>query len=207
MQTHTRRTALGFVAAAIVAPVLLPAGQAAASGTLTWAQNADNWTQINQAQPSTSYWAYDRDRANVGPEYGGVGVWRSVFRINVAELAGAVIVDAGFSITLDHTPSGSPTPVDLWTTEAVDPDLPVTWNNFAGSWLSRIGTASGSAWTGGGQPDQQLIFPGLAAVVQRAVDKGERFVTLGLRAPDEANKIQWKKFYGESARLLVSYER
>jgi hypothetical protein len=130
-----------------------------------------------------------------------------VFRINIAELAGAVIDEAGFSIVLDHTPTSIKTPVELWTTEAVDPEVPVTWNNFAGSWLSLVATVTGSAYTGGGQPDQELIFPGLAAVVQRAVDKQERFVTVGLRASDETNQIQWKKFYGETARLLVSYQR
>ncbi|WP_157979801.1 hypothetical protein [Kribbella monticola] len=207
MPMHTRRSVLGFVAASFVAPAVLSTEPASASGTLTFGQYADQWTMINQAQPSTSYWAYDRDRAKVGLEYGSTPVWRSVFRIDVAQLAGALIDDAAFAITLDHTPTGSPTPVDLWTTEAIDPGSPVTWDNFAGSWLSRVGTAFGSAWTAGGQPDQELRFSGLAAVVQRTVDKQERYVTLGLRAPEETSKTQWKKFYAETARLVVTYQR
>jgi hypothetical protein len=207
MQTYSRRSVLGFAAAAVAAPIVLSAGQASASGTLTFLQHADSWTQINSAFPSTSYWGFDRDRAKVGLEYGRTAVWRSVFRLDIAELAGGVIDDAGFSVVLDHTPSANPTPVALWTTGAIDPDQPVTWNSFAGSWFSEVGTALGAAYTGAGQPDQQLIFPGLAGAVQQAVDKQERFLTLGLRAVDEGNKLQWKKFFGDTAQLQVSYHR
>ncbi|MFI5710063.1 hypothetical protein [Kribbella sp. NPDC051620] len=204
MQTHSRRSVLGFAAAAVAAPIVLSAGQASAAGTLTFAQYADTWTQINKARPSTSYW-FDRDRAKVGLEFGGSALWRSVFRFDITALAGGVIEEAGFSIVLDHTPTPNPTPVALWTTGGIDADQPLTWNNFAGSWLGYAGTATGAAYAGAGQPDQQLIFPGLAGVVQQAVDKQERFLTLGLRAVDEANMYQWKKFLGDTARLQVTY--
>ncbi|GAA3571291.1 hypothetical protein [Kribbella ginsengisoli] len=207
MQTHSRRTVLGFAAAAVAAPIVLSAGQASASGTLTFAQSTDAWTQINQARASTSYWAFDRDRAKAGLEFGGSGLWRSMFRFSIAELAAGVIESVSFSIVLDHTPGPNPTPVELWSTAPIDPDVPVTWNTFAGSWLGLVASASGAAYPGAGQPDQKLTFSIGPDVVQQAVDVQHQFVTLGLRAPNEGDRLQWKKLYGDSAKLEVTYHR
>ena len=67
--------------------------------------------------------------------------------------------------------------------------------------------ASGNAWTNGGQPDQGMGFDtgALKSMVQQIADQRGPTATFGLRAPDEGNKYQWKKFHPHTAALVVSY--
>ena len=168
------------------------------------------WTHVNATFGDQSYWNYDREEgAKVGySNWESPSVtYRSFFQMDLGALAGTRIHNAYFAITLDHTPSGSPTPVDLWHTRPIDPAQPLTWNNSAGHWLDYLATASGHAWTGGGEPNMGMEFASesLTSVVQSVADSGSGVLTLGLRAPDEGNRYQWKRFLPDTARIVVEY--
>ncbi|MFC0624844.1 hypothetical protein [Kribbella deserti] len=208
MREYSRRSALGLLGAAITVPVL--AGEAVAVGNSTPVMvslPADTWTQVNSANPNWSYWNTDRhEGAKVGYAWDGTARYRSFFQASIAALRGATVHDARFEVWLDHSPTGQPTPVDLFYTAPISPAIPLTWNNSGGHWRHHLATVSGNAWSGAGQPDQLLSFSGaLTSAVQHAVFSDEGVVSLGLKAPDEANRYQWKRFRSADARLVVTY--
>lgn len=175
----------------------------------SWAAFVGNmWTHVDKSHPSQSYWNYDRaEGAKVGQAWGAdPDTYRSLFQLSTAGIAGAKVIDAKFSITLDHTPTGTPTPVDLWHTSSISRANEVTWDNTANSWLEKLATASGSAWTGH-QPDLAMGFASqqLKDLVQGIADRREQTITLGLRAPSETTESQWKKFHAETAAIVVTY--
>ncbi|WP_148256674.1 RICIN domain-containing protein [Kribbella flavida] len=171
----------------------------------------DLWTHVNQEHPTTPYWDYDRgDGAKVGSAWGpDRDVYRSLFQLGTTGLAGARIIDAKFSITLWHTPSSTPTPVQLWHTRPISRAESVTWNSTGNHWLQHVATASGAAR--GTDFAMGFMTPELEAIVQGAADRREPSITLGLRAPDESLTVegpgerQWKKFRAGTAALVVTY--
>ncbi|WP_328323587.1 RICIN domain-containing protein [Kribbella sp. NBC_00382] len=171
----------------------------------------DMWTHVNRLFPDQSYWDYDRgEGAKVGWAWDNSGnMYRSMFQLGTAGIAGSRVISARFTITLDHTPTGSPTQVDLWKLAPISRSQAITWNNTGVHWQQYLANASGNAWTNGGQPDQALGFDGgaLKSVVQTAADQRASSITLGLKAPDESGNggAQWKRFRGETAAIVVTY--
>lgn len=164
------------------------------------------WTHVNQKFPDQSYWDNDRDEgAKVGYAYDQSGnLYRSFFQLGTEQINGSRIVSASFSIVLDYSPSGTATPVDLYETKPIDQTQKVTWNNTAGHWINYLASASASAWN---QPDVEMGFQNdnVKAMVQRAADSKAGFVTLGLKAPNEGSTVQWKKFHGETAKMVITF--
>lgn len=167
------------------------------------------WTHVNKKYPDQSYWSYDRaDGAKVGLAWDGSGnLYRSLFQMPTSTIAGTVVKRTWFAITLDHSPSGTSTPVNLWHTKLIDPAVALTWNNSGSHWLSSLAQASGHAWTGGGEPDMGMEFASTALtnLVQNIADTRAGSITLGLGAPDEANRYQWKIFKPATAKIVVEY--
>ncbi|MFD7153012.1 RICIN domain-containing protein [Kribbella sp. NPDC059898] len=173
----------------------------------SWSDPADDlWTHVDLVHPDQDYWAYDRDQgAKVGQAWGpDTDTYRSVFQLATTGIAGARVIDARFTIVLDHSPTGSPTPTDLYRTTPISRANPVTWNNTG--WPQYLATASGNAWTGH-QPDMSMGFasPALTALLQGVADRRESSISLGLRAPNEGDETQWKRFHGETATIVVTY--
>ncbi|MFI5733541.1 RICIN domain-containing protein [Kribbella sp. NPDC051587] len=173
----------------------------------SWTAGNQLWTHVNQMAPDQSYWNYDRaEGAKVGLSWDLAVRYRSFFQFGTAPLAGSRVVSAAFDIVLDHSPSGSPTPAALWKTAAVDGNQALTWNNSAGHWREELAQASGNAWTGH-QPDMGMRFTSdkVRTMLQEIATARGATATFGLRAPDEGNKYQWKKFHPETATLVVRY--
>jgi hypothetical protein len=168
----------------------------------------DMWTHVDEDHLDQSYWNYDRaEGAKVGEAYGSdTDTYRSLFQLSTAGIAGARVIDAKFSITLDHSPSGSDTDVELWRTLPISRANEVTWRNTAGHWQQKLAVAAGSAWTGH-EPDLAMGFmsPALQTLVQGIADRREPTITLGLKAPNETDPMQWKKFHGGTAAIVVTY--
>ncbi|WP_203897566.1 LamG-like jellyroll fold domain-containing protein [Virgisporangium aliadipatigenens] len=178
-----------------------------------------HWTHVNKANRDKSYWNSYRDNARVGysgwydaPNY---TPWRTFLMFHTWNWYGKNILNARFSIDLDHSASCDPTEVDLWHTVTIHADTPTTWNNTENGWYGGdpIGYALGNAnqaggCAGGNQPDMKLQFEHwkITNVVSRAA-AGEfgNVMSLGLRAPNEGDEYQWKKFHGWSAVLSVEY--
>ncbi|MBB6571321.1 hypothetical protein HPO96_23810 [Kribbella sandramycini] len=179
----------------------------------SWQINNYLWTHVSREHPDQSYWDYDRgEGAKVGRSYDNVITYRSFFQFGTGNIGGAKVIGARFEIMLDHSSSGSATPTDLYWTHSLNRDQAVTWNNTGGHWRQYLGTAYGNARTGGGQPDMQMNWAGAAkdnaAIVnpfQDAATNNAGTVTFGLRAPNESDILQWKRFHGGSARIVVTY--
>ncbi|GAA0617613.1 DNRLRE domain-containing protein [Kribbella sandramycini] len=215
-------TAVGaLLVGVLVAPVTAEAGaervELETSGGRTaefsaagasWSGSNQLWTHVSRENPDQSYWDYDRgEGAKVGRSYDNVITYRSFFQFDTSVLAGARVISSRFDAMLDYSPTGSPTPTNLWWTNAVNRSQPVTWNNTAGHWRQQVATASGNAWSGGGQPDMLMGWAGanLTAAVQSVADSRGATMTFGLRAASETDTKQWKKFHGNSAKLVVTY--
>ncbi len=174
----------------------------------SWSVNNYLWTHVSLAHPSQSYWDYDRDQgAKVGRTYDNVSTYRSFFQFGIGAFGGARVIHSRFEISLDHSPTGSATPTELWSTHGIDRTQSVTWNSTLGHWRTHVATASGHAWTGGGQSDMLMAWEGtgLNTSFQEVADKRNGTITFGLKAPSETNTLQWKRFHGHTAKIVVTY--
>lgn len=169
------------------------------------------WLHLNLNAPNQNGWGWDQaSGAKVGRTWNNTPVYRSFFQFNLNSIGGAVVSAAYFRITLDHSASCSPTPVELWHTGGIRNGT--TWANTGnGHWYRQLDTRSANANDAGGcgtvQPDVGMEFGGanLNSVMQAAATEHWGGVTLGLKAPNEGDQYQWKKFHPGTAVLQVTY--
>lgn len=170
------------------------------------------WTHVNKKYPGQSYWNYDRaEGAKVGYAWDGSGnMYRSFFQLRTTSgdqtIAGTTITDARFKITLDHSPSSTSTPVELWHTKSIDPATDLTYSNSGQHWLTYLGQRSGHAWSGH-EDDMEMVWDTeiLKNTVQAVATARSDHIAVGLRAVEEGNRYQWKKFHPSSAVLSITY--
>ncbi|MFF1822992.1 RICIN domain-containing protein [Kribbella sp. NPDC058245] len=167
------------------------------------------WSQVNRDEDDKSYWNTLRGRAFVGyAEFGDMkgAMFRSFFQLDTGPLIGSTIIGAKFQIVLDETGVPDKKPVDLWQTDSIDPAKSLTWNNSKNKWVKKLATAKGSA-DPASQPDMAMEFTGqsILDLVRNAAADRKSFVTVGLRAPDEDEGDQWKVFYWDTAKIVVTY--
>ena len=169
-----------------------------------------DWTHINENFPAQSYWNYDRaEGAKVGfSNWSSPTVkYRSFFLFSFAGWQGRQITGATFHAELDHSASCSNTPTDLYRTADISRSQPITWNNSAGggTWHTWLAQASGKAnGSSCGQGNMTMEWGNVAGVLQGAVNAGGQ-LTLGLRAPNEGDHNQWKRFVATNARIGISW--
>ncbi|MBP2323727.1 hypothetical protein JOF56_004112 [Kibdelosporangium banguiense] len=172
------------------------------------------WTSVNGLDANEDYWTKQRDVMRVGyqPYESPTSRYRTFMQFNTAPFAGGRILKTYLGITLDHSGSCGATPVDLWHTKAIDPAVTTTWNTTTPSyWLTKLDTRSGNANEGGGcgttQPDKPMEFGSTAftTLVQTTATNKTGTLTFGLRAPNESDGGQWKKFHPATAKLTVEY--
>ncbi|ONI70355.1 hypothetical protein ALI144C_47680 [Actinosynnema sp. ALI-1.44] len=171
------------------------------------------WTSVNSYSPDTEYWTSQRDSARVGYQsYSSpTSRYRSFFQVNTAPIAGAQVLNTWFAVTLDHSGACAATPVDLWHTSAINEGTKVTWNTSKNWWTTKLDTRSGNANEGGGctttQPDLPMEFgsAALKTLVQNTANAKTGTLTFGLRAANENDAAQWKKFLPATARLVVEF--
>jgi hypothetical protein len=222
MKTLDRRRAarllpLALAAAAVVSLTATQPGTADRQGglrqvaTIVADAPASTWTSVNSQYGSTSYWTNSRDAIRVGRNGADNAVWRSFLQAPLLVPGGAAILSATFHITLVHSWSCTPTPVQLHQVNlTLNPATPVTWNNSSGVWGPGLATAWATANSAGGcgtNPSVVVTFSGpqLTAAVQNAVTAGASTFTLGLRAPNEGDITQWKRFAPTGAHLTITY--
>lgn len=178
------------------------------------------WTHVNRLHPEQPYWNYDRaEGAKVGYAWDCSGnMYRSLFQVRTSNgaqtIAGSRILNATFRITLDHSPTGTATPVQLWHTAEIDPAVSLTWNNSGGHWRQHLADTSVEAYPPPEDKGAEFGGAALKAVVQAAADQRLGQLAFGLRAPDERAycgsqtgppRNQWKKFRPETAVLVIDY--
>lgn len=172
----------------------------------TWSAGQYLWTHVNQKADTQSYWNYDREEGAKVGYYDGSALYRSLFQMRTDILNGARVIDARFDITLMHSPSGTATPVDLHASPTIDRGERTAWVDTERThWSHKLDQRKGSSW--GSQPDMVMGFdaPAVREYVQWAADDRRGHITFGLRAPHEGDRTQWKRFRGETARIVVKY--
>lgn len=149
-----------------------------------------------------AYWLGDGD----GDAKVGFSSWerpnvlvRSYFQYDVGALAGKQVIRAEFNVFESHAPSCTPTPVQLWQTGVVEPWT--TWDTQPPT-VRELGTQTVAHGYGSRCPADWVGFDVTPAAQDAAA--GNRLVTLMLRAPDEGDRYQWKKFRPDP-RLIVTY--
>ncbi|HEY0471228.1 MAG TPA: RICIN domain-containing protein [Kribbella sp.] len=172
------------------------------------------WLHVNVRMGNQNGWGYDTNNggAKVGRAWQDTtNLYRSMFQVPTSSgamsIGGSTIISATFRITLDHTPTGTATPVELWQLKDLDPNAFLNWDTTINShWLRWLDTRNGAAWTGQ-QPDQPMEFNAtpVKEVVQAAADARAATISFGLKAPDENSQAQWKKFYPNTATLAITY--
>ncbi|GAA1613449.1 hypothetical protein GCM10009789_79610 [Kribbella sancticallisti] len=173
-----------------------------------------NWLHVSNIMGNQTAWNYDRldEGAKVGRVYGDAGkLYRSMFLLRTTSgaqtIAGSQIVGATFRITLNKTPTGSPTPTQLWWLNDLSTSSYVDWNNNESFWRQHLDTVYGEAypWTEDNQMEFSPASGALRNVLQDVADGRRSTVSFGLRAADENNQSQWKKFHPHTAVISITY--
>src|SRR5690606_2458058 len=100
------------------------------------------------------------------------------------------------------------TPVSLWRTSTIDNGSGATWNSMKDKWLTDFGDRSGSANESDcpkGDDPMEWSTSTMRDKLQGAINAGNLTFTFGLRAQNESDKYQWKRFHASSARLVATY--
>ncbi|MEV0430323.1 DNRLRE domain-containing protein [Micromonospora sp. NPDC050495] len=221
-------------AAAAVAPdAASAAAQAKRSGHRVEVASArTEWTQVF-ANPTGGFtaesivrsrWAYatnnnstnsDTSAARVGKDPSTGTLYRSYFEFSLTGLQGAQIQSAYVQLKLDHSWSCTNTPTYLYQSGPITSTPRTPW---APALTSLRATAQSHANESGGcsgspQPDMVVNFAGtgVTGLVQSYAAAGLANVTVGLCAcsaadgTGESTTDRWKKWYPDSARLVVEY--
>ncbi|MGH3682291.1 MAG: hypothetical protein ACRDT2_18805, partial [Natronosporangium sp.] len=148
------------------------------------------------------------------PPDGSGGRWRSMARFDIHKLRGSIINSASARVTVFHTGGCGSYPLQLWQTNGITHgQVPTSWNSTSsGFWLhgAPLDTrtvASANKDVCGSNPDRNVTFSSdlLEFHVQRSVDQPFQSMTFGLRAGNEADKLQWMRAYPGSFALVVNY--
>jgi hypothetical protein len=180
-------------------------------------KEATHWTQVESNFPGNDAGWDESSDLQVGYCYGGpsnyqcddptsgtfLGYARSFFRMPVStDLDGATIQSSELFTTNDWAPDCSnPSAVELWTTGVIRSST-----DFANqpNWLSQVGEQkvafgnSGCGWTKGD------VTWNVKDVIQDDANNAIVDQTFGLRADDENDQNQWKKFHSGSDYLTMT---
>lgn len=216
MTLSPSRTRLGGLLPALLAVVMAlgfagavrPAATPVKVSTITVSIPISVWTNVNSGSPATSYWTSQRDAIRVGKNPSTNAVYRAFLQADVTSLHSRAILDARLSMVLDHSASCGQTPVQLWQLNTTfSPSAPVNWINTAGVWIQPVSTVFAAANINCGQPPAYVQFSGAGltdALGLAVVNEWSQFA-VGLRAQNEADMFQWKKFRPTEMSLIVTY--
>jgi hypothetical protein len=174
-----------------------------------------NWAPVYKSKPNNKYssgtsWPRDNDLMRVGLNTwagcgSGCGVWRSHVRFTISNISGEnyrLVNNPTFGVFLVHSGDCAATPVELWRTSSIGSGA--SWNDMKSKWLTNFGTKSGKAnkVTCGQDPVEMTWSTStMKSKLQSAMNSGNATFTFGLKAKNEGDRGQWKKFYAESAKL------
>ncbi|WP_169437537.1 LamG domain-containing protein [Longispora albida] len=164
-----------------------------------------NWSMINKAYPTQSYWAYDRNQgAKVGyedDEWWPNNTYRSMFLFSPSTYAGKHVLDATLSAKINHTWDCGSGAADLYVSGVVfGPGT--DWTGYNGQFSSGNLLASGAEGNCGGH-STTWNSPALTNTVNAS--SGWANLVFGLRARDESNHHGWKTFDPASLTLSVKF--
>ncbi|SDM98443.1 DNRLRE domain-containing protein [Allokutzneria albata] len=148
-----------------------------------------NWTMVDSGFAKVSYWN-SAGPAKVGTYDAGEHRLRSFFVFDTRGLAGREIVSASVTGMANWSWSCVPQPVELWRTGPVG--KATTWEKQP-EWLTKLSTVSVAKGYNATCPAGPVTFD-VTPLIKEAAVQGPAAVTVGLRAADEADNHQWKRF-------------
>ncbi|MEU1825417.1 FG-GAP-like repeat-containing protein [Streptomyces abikoensis] len=169
------------------------------------------WTIAYKPTPNSSFWngtgwggnGKSTSEARIGHEGDDGGTARSFFQMDSKGLAGAEIIDAQFNIVNTHSWSCDARPVELWDTGTISSST--TWNNQP-RWIRQVKTLNFSHGNDVfGCSDKGVDFD-VTSMAREAAEKAWSTMTIGLRASNESNVYDWKKFSSDP-KLIVEYNQ
>jgi hypothetical protein len=169
---------------------------------------ADAWTQVDSGFPSQSYWHESSDLQS-GDCYdspagscNGMGVARSFFQLPIpSQLYSTTHIDSAYvHMTEDWAPSCTPTSVRLYTTGGIFSST--TWNHQP-TWASSY-SYQDVAYGYPGCPYKSDDITWDVTSTIASVEGHQTTQTWGLRAADESDTGEWKKFWSGSKNITLS---
>ncbi len=173
------------------------------------------WTMINSQYPSQSYWSYDKtdcpsgystECAKVGRAYGTSMTYRSMWQFSTSGIHATQILASKFTIDLLHTSSTSNQVTELRQVNATI-GSGTTWNNNASTWSGTIAATVSNTDNSDARKLSEFSSGTLTSLLQTVANGSATTMTWGLRAPNEGDQNQWKKFDAKTARMVVTTNR
>lgn len=174
--------------------------------------SASSWAMVDQAYPGVAYpnWSNGTSTSpGQGVGYQNYSAWsrkRLLFSFNTSSLSGVGVTRATFAATGVHSATcAAAYPTELWKVDAFGSST--TWNTQPAwrAWQDTRYSRFGYRVSGCDAPTGRVEWSATNAVKDQ-VAAGQPYTYLGLRAPDENNALQWKRFYND-ASLSVTYTR
>ncbi|WP_203907831.1 LamG-like jellyroll fold domain-containing protein [Rhizocola hellebori] len=181
--------------------------------------NYTKWTMINSQYHTTKYWNFDKTDCPPEPGKGGavyqtecgkvgraVGysmIYRSMWEFSTAGYPGKQVLSAKFTIDLLHSSvCDNYTWTQLrWVNGYLDSET--TWDSIAGAWDGIDAGASNVSSCSQARKGTEYAGGRLNEVLQAAANSSWGYTTWGLKAEDESNSNDWKKFDAKTATLIV----
>ncbi|WP_212830109.1 LamG domain-containing protein [Catellatospora sp. TT07R-123] len=171
------------------------------------------WATVEKTAPDTAYQTtnnWPRDYIRAGRAWGETSVWRSLMTFTLTGMAASTLVsNPSFTIRLDHSGACADTPVELWRINYFL-NTGVTWNSSKAGWISNYGSRSGSANDSCSAQNSEYLewsTSAMRSMIQSTLDGGWGTFNVGLKAPNETDENQWKKFGIGTATLEATYNR
>lgn len=177
-----------------------------------WTLTLSEWAYIQSAYPSSVHYMDSSGSGQSLPVGGCTAeiecsplnknrtVWEFTDVGRIADLDSSMVEAATFSVVGVHSYNCTASQVELWHTWGIDGGT--TWNNHASHWTGWLDTVSVAHKSTCPRSDR-VTFNAVAAARSLA-DTGGGTLTVGLKATDETNVAQWKRFRYD-AQLSVTY--
>jgi hypothetical protein len=136
--------------------------------------------------------------------------WRTLVQFNVTPLKDTKIISAAVLVNVWHTADCTPSPFQLWRTNAISKSNAVTWNNTKDkTWirLAEVHATANKQSCPKGNDEVSFDQKAVRAAFQDAATKKYGTITFGFRAASEADELQWKKLKPGSTYLDINYNR
>ncbi|GAB3926294.1 hypothetical protein GCM10029976_020770 [Kribbella albertanoniae] len=172
-----------------------------------------NWLHVStKMSGSDQGWTYDRndEGAKMGAIYGETNhKYRSMFLMNTTNgaqtIGGSQIISATFRITINKSPDGTARPVRLyWLHDLKTTDV-VNWGSQEDYWREHVATGHGEAYPWNEDNPIEFGNERLRQIIQDVADNRRTTVSFGLRADNEGDGWQWKKFHPWTAVISMTY--
>ncbi|NJP44757.1 LamG domain-containing protein [Actinacidiphila epipremni] len=170
--------------------------------------SVQGWTYTSSYYHSSSFWK-TKDSEGVRVGYNG---WDSPYykahafaRMSVdSRIYGATIdpTRTHFYATEIHSASCTAEPVELWTTGAIS--SATTWDNEP-AWKTKVDTQTVAHGWSSSCPAASVGWDTHTAM-QAIANSPASSITLGLRAGDDGDKDQWKKFDPSTMTMTTTYD-